>query len=678
MKTTNNTKSINPETLLSTRGNDPGPGKDQTERSTLFEELKRSIRAALETYSNVHRGSGHFSAITTRLYEQARDIVLEYLGLKKKNYVVIFSTPRRTEMMIKQLRTGSFICLSSWDLGLALGVRALAVKRWALPKGAPVFTGGGTARLVSPDWVVWSRGPDKFEAGTPAIINIIAFAKALQLVQRFGMDIFMNLKQKELTAADILYHDDLDKLEGEELLDWLKQTLPGSYRTVPTSEGHQPFVNLDYGASTPSFAPVWKAVFQTLTLPEKTKQEIIREVRSITGRTLGAPPEKYEVIFTGNTTEAINLVSESLRNIITPDTESMILNTLLEHNSNELPWRSVQGLTSLRLPVDEKGFIDLNELESILEDYNHKSRHGRKRIRLVAISGASNVLGTMNDLAAISRVVHRYGAQILVDAAQLVAHRKINIEEWNIDYLAFSGHKMYAPFGSGALVARKGYLNLIPEDMESVQISGEENTAGIAALGKAFILLQRIGFDLIRKEEQALTAMALQGLAKIPGIRLYGIRETASSEFDHKGSVVVFSLGMPNVVARKLAQQGGIGVRSGCHCSHLLIKHILHVGPGLENFQGFIVRLFPRLDLPGVVRISFGLGNTKKDIETLLRILNRIAGKSGTPANRNAGSEEHTPSMLSPEPVKQQIEGFIQAVSRKVYGPIQQYTIGNG
>jgi len=157
-----------------------------------FSELERGVHIALESYSNVHRGSGHFSMTTTHLYEKAREIVLEYLGMNKRKYVVIFCTHRSAELLKTQLDPRSYQSVSSRDVGLALGVSALAVRKRALPGGAPFYTGGGTARLISKDWVVWAKAPGKFEAGTPAIINVIAFAKALCIMQQLGKDIFLN------------------------------------------------------------------------------------------------------------------------------------------------------------------------------------------------------------------------------------------------------------------------------------------------------------------------------------------------------------------------------------------------------------------------------------------------------------------------------------------------------
>jgi selenocysteine lyase/cysteine desulfurase len=200
--------------------------KDQ-EMAEALSELERGVHAALETYSNVHRGSGHNSMVSTRLFEQARDIALDYLGLDKDKYVVIFSTPRRAEVLEAQLASGSYHSVSSQDIGLSLGARALAVDRKALPRGVPVQTGGGTARLVSPGWVIWANAPERFEAGTPPIVNVIAFAKALRLIQHLGRDALQDAAAGQLTATEILRHDRLEEYSGRQLLDELRRTLIG-------------------------------------------------------------------------------------------------------------------------------------------------------------------------------------------------------------------------------------------------------------------------------------------------------------------------------------------------------------------------------------------------------------------------------------------------------------------
>ncbi|MDO8689664.1 MAG: aminotransferase class V-fold PLP-dependent enzyme [Dehalococcoidia bacterium] len=639
------------------------------EIAEAFTELERGVQAALETYSNVHRGSGHNSLASTHLFEQARDIVLEYLGLNKDKYVVIFSTPRRAELIKALLKPKSYQIVSSQDMGLPLGVRALVVERKALPRGVPFQTGGGTARLVSPEWVIWAKAPDKFEAGTPAIVNVIAFARALHLIQHFGKDAFQDSVAANLAAAEILYHDELEQYSGQELLAELKQALIGRSVRVPTVEGARPYINLDNGASTPTFTPIWNAVCQTWRQPRQVQQEIIHEVKSICAGVLGAPLAAYDVIFTSNTTEAINLTAESLGNESEQGIESVVLNTLLEHNSNELPWRMIPGFSLVRLPVDAEGFMDLNELETLLCAYNQKGQHGRKRIKLVAVSGASNVLGVCNNLAEISRIAHRDGARLLVDAAQLVAHRKVEMEGCGIDYLAFSAHKVYAPFGSGVLLVRKGLLNFSAAELELIRSSGEENVGGIAALGKALVLLQRIGLDLIQEEEQALTGRALRGLAQIPGLRIYGVRDPDSPRFAQKGGVIVFGLKgiMANRVAKELAERGGIGVRYGCHCAHLLIKRLLSINPLLARMQGLILTLFPRIVLPGLVRVSLGIENSEEDVDTLIHVLGKIARQPQTGRHRHIASTRDGTPISPQEDVQQQMNDFARAVARRVY-----------
>ena len=642
--------------------------KRKLELSDAYSVLEKSIHAALETYSNVHRGSGHFSMVTTHLFEQARRIVLEYLGLSKRKFTVIFCSPLSASKLMAKLVAGSYRVLSGNDFGLSLGVRALAVKRNALSASVPFQSGGGTARLMAINWVVWESAPDRFEAGTPAIINIIAFAKALRLIKQNGSNIFLNPTPQKQTVADILYLDELEKYSGKELLDELRKTLIGKSVQVPTIQGVKPFVNLDYAASTPTFEPVWNAVRQTWQQPRQVQNEIIQEVRSVCAKMLGAPQSDYDIIFTANTTEAINLAAESLSRESEEGIEPVVITTLLEHSSNDLPWRMVQNHSLLRLSIDKEGFFNLNELEKHLVEYNQERKQGKKRIRLVVVSGASNVLGTYNNLEEISRIVHKYGARLLVDAAQLVAHRKVDMESLGIDYLAFSAHKVYAPFGSGALVVKKGLLHFSPAEMELIRSSGEENAGGIAALGKVLVLLQRIGMDILQAEEQELTKKMLDGLAQIEGVKIIGVSDTTSPKFTERGAVVAFFLKdkISSGIANELALNGGIGIRFGCHCAHILVKHMLGVGPKLEQFQRILVTVFPRLQLPGVLRVSLGIGNSEEEIDTFIRVFGEIAKeKMGTKSNRNKVIYQK-PGLTKTE-VKRQMKKFVNATAEKVY-----------
>jgi selenocysteine lyase/cysteine desulfurase len=626
------------------------------EEQKAIELLQQGVYAALENYSNVHRGSGHHSVVTTMLFDHAREIILDYLHLSKKRYIIVFCTHRRAQKIISQLDLESYQMVSSQETGLSLGLRVLAIRKNAMSRITHFEGGGGTARLVSRDWVIWAKAPDRFEAGTPAIINVIAFARALQLIRQSGIKSFQDTSFKKLEVSEILYHDELEKYSGNDLLDELRKTLIGRDVLVPTAEGTKPFINLDNGASTPTFTPVWNAATQALCQPLQVQQDIIREVKSICAKVLQASLVNFEVLFTSNTTEGINLVAESLSNESDDETEPVILNSLLEHNSNDLPWRTISGCSLVRLPVDDNGFIDLNDLERVLSSYNHESRYGKKRIRLVSLTGASNVLGVYNDLKAISQIVHGYGAKLLVDAAQMVAHRTIDLEGYDIDYLVFSGHKVYAPFGCGVLMVKKGLLSFSTTELELIRLSGEENVCGIAALGKALVLLQRIRMDLILKEEQVLTAMALKRLGRIPGLTIYGIKDPDSPEFDRKGGVIVFAIKgiMAGRIAKELTVRAGIGIRYGCHCSHMIIKHLLHVSPALERFQFLIVTLFPGVNLPGLARVSLGIENSEQDIDTFIRVLNEIARKSPFP-------EKH---------VKQMINDYIRTSMQKVFQPL--------
>jgi selenocysteine lyase/cysteine desulfurase len=181
-------------------------------------------------------------------------------------------------------------------------------------------------------------------------------------------------------------------------------------------------------------------------------------------------------------------------------------------------------------------------------------------------------------------------------------------------------------------------------------------------LGKSLLLLQRIGLDLIRQEEQALTARTLRGLAQIPGLTMYGIKDPDSPQFADKGGVIVFSLKdiLATEVAKELAKRGGIGVRAGCHCAHLLIKHLLNIRPSLALLQRVIVTLFPQVSLPGVARVSLGSENSGADVDTLIRVLGEIA--------RQPRIEAGSPFTTVQTDVQRQIEEFANAAVARVYG----------
>jgi len=210
-------------------------------------------------------------------------------------------------------------------------------------------------------------------------------------------------------------------------------------------------------------------------------------------------------------------------------------------------------------------------------------------------------------------------------------------------------------------LVRKGLLHSSSAELELIRSSGEENVGGIAALGKALVLLQRIGLDVIQEQEQALTGRALRGLAQIPGLEIYGVKDPGSPRFAQKGGVIVFRLEgiMANRVAKELAERGGIGVRYGCHCAHLLIKRLLNIHPLLALLQGLIVTLFPQIALPGLTRVSLGIENSEEDVGTLIRLLGKIALQPRAGVDR--------PITSTQTDVQRQMDEFASAAAQRVY-----------
>jgi selenocysteine lyase/cysteine desulfurase len=598
-----------------------------------FNDLFRSVDLALEHYSNVHRGSGHHSQVSTRLYEEARTIVLRHLRLSEKQFTVIFCSAGRSEKLIHSIGEKHCRKVSSGEFGLPLGVTAVAIKNRNLPRGVPYETGGGTTKLYDKEWVIWADAPDRFEAGTPAIINVIAFARALLMVEKGGSDIFRKEKAEKVEPS-MLFNDSFSKLSGSGLLKKLQDCQPGLRPEVPFAGGKKTYINLDNSASTPTFDPIAEVFKKALQQPEENHEPIIREVKKIISDFLTAPEDLFDIIFTSNTTESVNLLASKLPEPEPGDTP-LILNTMLEHSSNDLPWRYIPGYKVVKLPVSHEGFWDTAKLEEILRAHNGPE-DSRNRIRVVTVSGASNVLGSCNDLAVTAALVHQYGALFVVDAAQLVAHRAIDMTAEGIDGLVFSAHKAYAPFGTGVLVIRKNAFGVGFSAGDLLKSGGEENIGGIVALGKALMLIRSIGFDVIRDEEVRLTRRAIQGMMNLPGLQIKGISDPDSPNMERKTGIILFEIKnrMPGRVATRLAWHGAIGVRYGCHCAHLIIKQLTGFTPFQEHFQRIILLLFPMLKLQGFLRVSFGLGNREEDVDQMISVLGKIVRNQLTPKSR--------------------------------------------
>jgi selenocysteine lyase/cysteine desulfurase len=284
------------------------------------------------------------------------------------------------------------------------------------------------------------------------------------------------------------------------------------------------------------------------------------------------------------------------------------------------------------------------------------------------------VMGTYKDLRSISRLAHQYGAKLLVDAAQLAAHRPVRMAEDGIDLLAFSAHKMYAPFGSGGLIAAKGILGFSPQQRRTITASGEENVVGIAALGKAMDLLTRIGMDTVMQEEHELTRYALERLAEIPGLALYGVTDVRAPRFARKGGVLTFELqGIPhNLLARQLAELGGISVRSGCFCVNMYVKQLLGVGAIKNVMARAALALMPRTMqklMAGLVRVSFGLANQPAEIDRLVETLLKISQEDLGPANRLLAKHHIGTPFMTQTPITQEITRLVMHKKDHVFSP---------
>jgi cysteine desulfurase / selenocysteine lyase len=231
---------------------------------------------------------------------------------------------------------------------------------------------------------------------------------------------------------------------------------------------------------------------------------------------------------------------------------------------------------------------------------------------------------------------------------------------------------MYAPFGSGGLIAAKGLLALDPDQSRLATASGEENLAGIAALGKAMELLERIGMDEVEREEQGLTRYALARLAAVPGLKLYGLADPGDPRFGRRGGVVAFELAdVPhNLLARRLAEVGGIASRSGCFCVNIFVKHLLGIGRVENGIARAGLALVPKTVermLAGLVRVSFGITNRRFEIDRLVETLLAIARERRSSAVR-ALARHHLGTPVVPfTSTTKRIDRLVERALRQVF-----------
>jgi selenocysteine lyase/cysteine desulfurase len=347
---------------------------------------------------------------------------------------------------------------------------------------------------------------------------------------------------------------------------------------------------------------------------------------------VGADPETQTVIFLKNTTECVNKLANRAGLLA----DDLVITTLMEHHSNDLPWR--KHCRVIHLDVIGEGRPDLAQLRRLLKEH-------AGRVKFVAITGASNISGVCAPVHDIARWAHDAGARIFVDAAQLAPHRAITMlpddDPGHLDFVALSAHKMYAPFGTGALIGPKVFFDGgIPDAVgggvvEIVTLdhvewnrpphkeeAGTPNVVGGVALAAAIGTLSTIGMDAIAAHETALLAYAYDRLTKLRGIILYG----PTDHFEDKVGVISFNVeGMHHaLVAAILGIEGAIGVRNGCFCAHPYVKHLLGVTPDEDRRFTEEVLHGDKSNMPGMVRASLGCYSNEADIDALVAMLERI------------------------------------------------------
>lgn len=403
------------------------------------------------------------------------------------------------------------------------------------------------------------------------------------------------------------------------------------------------YVNLDNAASTPPlidvvnaverFMPYYSSVHRGTGFKSRLSTMTYDQSRERIGRFVNADLSTNTVIFGKNATEAINKLSHRLPH----SEECVVLTTMLEHHSNDLPWRDHFRVVHVGNLPD--GRLDEREFDRKLSEHKGKTA-------LVAVTGAANVTGFLLPIHRLARKAHEAGSLILVDAAQLAPHRRIDMKPddhpEHLDFVILSAHKMYAPYGTGALIGPRqffldcgpdysggGTVNVVtPEDVYWADLperdeAGSPNVVGALAMATSARVLVEYGMDRIALHERELTEYALNRLKEVKGIRIYG--ESDPSATDRIG-VIPFNIdGIHHaLLAAILGYEGGIGVRSGCFCAHPYVVSLLELDQTeIDRWKSQFLA-GDKSDMPGMVRMSFGCYSNEDDVDRLIDMLNRV------------------------------------------------------
>ncbi|MBO5381675.1 MAG: cysteine desulfurase [Bacteroides sp.] len=316
-----------------------------------------------------------------------------------------------------------------------------------------------------------------------------------------------------------------------------------------------------------------------------------------------------EIVFTRGTTESINLLASSFTESQMSEGDEVIISTM-EHHSNIVPWQLMaakHGIVIKVIPMNDRGELLLDEYRKLFTP----------KTRLVSVAHVSNVLGTVNPVAEMIRFAHEQGVPVLIDGAQSVPHMPVDVQALDADFYVFSGHKVYGPTGVGVLYGKEAWLDRLPpyqgggEMIQTVSFekttfnelpfkfeAGTPDFVGTTGLARALDYVSAIGMDKIAAYEHELTTYATERLMQIPGMRIFG-------QAKEKGSVISFLVGdIHHFDLGTLLDRLGIAVRTGHHCAQPLMQ---------------------RLGIEGTVRASFGLYNTKEEIDVLVAGIERVS-----------------------------------------------------
>ena len=419
----------------------------------------------------------------------------------------------------------------------------------------------------------------------------------------------------------------------------------GIDKIVPLLDGSEKqYIFFDNAASTPSLTEVNKTVVEFLEwysavhraagFKSLVSTKAYDDAHEIIGKFVGADLEKNTVILIKNTTEAVNKIASRLH--LTQD--DVVISSWMEHHSNDLPYRKYAHV--VYIGINEDG--SLNE-----EDYKKKLENYKDKVKLVAISGASNITGICNPIHKFAKIAHSYGVKFLVDAAQLAPHKKIDMypdaNPEHIDFLVFSAHKMYSPFGIGVLIAPKEALNVgAPDhvgggtvkivthdeiywaDLPDKEEAGSPNVVGAIALAKAIKIINEFTMEALDEHEKALTKYALERFNARKEIQILGPNDP--NDLENRLGVLCFNIGdlHNQLVSSILSAEGAIGVRSGCFCAHPYLKRLMKVTEKESDEMIQKIIAGDKSELPGAVRVSFGAYNTFKEIDDLFVMIDKI------------------------------------------------------